>query len=366
LTAPRRLRTVHLASWPDNPYQQLLAGHLGHLGIAAEELAPRIIFLPRLARRGRPDILHVHDATVFSPSPRLLGSAAIAIISIVQLAILKLLGVVIVWTVHDLKHHEKHAPTLVDRAVARILARMAGAIITHCHSAKILAARELRCPRDRLFVIPHGNYIGAYANTVERGEARAELRIPPGRLVLLCFGLLRPYKGLACLIERFRGAGDAGMHLIIAGKPVDAGLAEQIARQVSGMANVTYVPGYIPDDRVQVYMQAADAVVFAYRDILTSGTLVLAMSFGRACIAPRIGCIPDMLDEVGGFLYDAGSGDGLSDAIERARVSDLAAMGAHNLRVAESWSWDRVAAMTAEVYEWCRRGGEPVAMRTER
>jgi glycosyltransferase involved in cell wall biosynthesis len=93
-------------------------------------------------------------------------------------------------------------------------------------------------------------------------------------------------------------------------------------------------------------------VVFPYRDILTSGAVILAMSFGRACIAPAIGCIVDVLDEHGAILYDPDRPDGLRQALASAMTDGqrLQEMGAYNLQRARVWSWDGIAQQTAEVY----------------
>ncbi|MEZ4597387.1 MAG: glycosyltransferase [Chloroflexota bacterium] len=52
------------------------------------------------------------------------------------------------------------------------------------------------------------------------------------------------------------------------------------------------LPGNVPDDRMQVFLRAADVMVLPYRDVLTSGSAILAMTFGLPVVAPRIGCLP--------------------------------------------------------------------------
>jgi len=49
----------------------------------------------------------------------------------------------------------------------------------------------------------------------------------------------------------------------------------------------------------------ADAVVLPFRDILTSGSAILALSHGRPVIAPALGCLPGTLPSDATFLYDA-------------------------------------------------------------
>ena len=125
-----------------------------------------------------------------------------------------------------------------------------------------------------------------------------------------------------------------------------------ITQRIAGCANIKFMPGFIPDDQIQVYMNASDAVILPYRDILTSGAAILAMSFGRACIAPRLGCINDILDEHGAFLYDPDATDGLVRALKSAVASgrDLSRMGAYNRYLAKQWDWERIAQRTLDVY----------------
>ena len=63
--------------------------------------------------------------------------------------------------------------------------------------------------------------------------------------------------------------------------------------------------GFVPDDELQVYLRAADVVATPFLEILTSGSVLLAMSFERAVIAPRRGCVAETVGDDGGILYDA-------------------------------------------------------------
>jgi len=61
---------------------------------------------------------------------------------------------------------------------------------------------------------------------------------------------------------------------------------------------------FIDDDDIQKYIKAASFVFLTYRDILTSGSLFQAFSFGVPVIAPALGSIPAyVIDGWNGFLY---------------------------------------------------------------
>jgi glycosyltransferase involved in cell wall biosynthesis len=95
--------------------------------------------------------------------------------------------------------------------------------------------------------------------------------------------------------------------------------------------------------------------VFPYTKALTSGALILAMSFGRACIAPRMGAIADTLNAEGGFLYEPAEPAALRNALVAADAAAprLTEMGAHNFERARQWGWDEAARATAAAYRGC-------------
>src|SRR5690606_12714398 len=130
----------------------------------------------------------------------------------------------------------------------------------------------------------------------------------------------------------------ANAELVIAGSPLNAQVEKDVRDAVTS-PHVHLHPHFVPDAEIQVYMNAADAVVLPYQDVLTSGAVVLAMSFGKACIAARIGCIPDMLDDEGAILYQPDHPDGLRKALEQAHASPdrLTRMGERNAERASTW-----------------------------
>jgi beta-1,4-mannosyltransferase len=100
-------------------------------------------------------------------------------------------------------------------------------------------------------------------------------------------------------------------------------------------------------------MNAADIVVQPFKKIMTSGSVILAMSFGKPVIAPAIGCMPDILDNEGNFLYEPSDPNGLLKAMQLALEADLIKMGKHNFQLAKQYSWEGIAKGTAEIYRKC-------------
>jgi beta-1,4-mannosyltransferase len=123
---------------------------------------------------------------------------------------------------------------------------------------------------------------------------------------LLFLGLLRPYKGLEELLPAFRSLPDPDATLLIAGRPRPSDYAARLASQVASDPRVRWHPYFVPDAEVQLWMNAADAVVLPYRQITTSGAAMLAWSFGKPVIAPAL---PAFIEPMAtapflGLLYD--------------------------------------------------------------
>ena len=338
-----------------NPYQKQLTEHLVELGIQVEGIDQSKIFLPTAVTQWIPDILHLHWLHTYFRAPNAVKSLFRLVKFISGLVILRLRGVKIVWTAHNLNSHEKLYVWL-DQICTFIVAKLAHAIIAHCEAAKCEIATTLQLRnKEKIFVIPHGNYTSYYENKIDPVEARKTLNIPNSNFVFLFLGLIRPYKGMFELLEAFKQLHHDKVQLVIAGKIWNDELAEQIRQKTEGHNNIKFVPGFVPDGQIQVYMNACDVTVFPYRDVLTSGAVILAMSFGRTCIAPRMGCIGEILDNSGAFLYDPNLEEGLFQAMNRAveNSAELLCMGEYNQQSADQWSWNHVAEKTLNVYKWC-------------
>ena len=339
-----------------NAYQRALREALAELDVvvvADPTRARRVLpILEAVRRHGRPDILHLHWTEPYVARGERLSRLK-AQRTLAELRLLRRAGVGLVWTAHDLFRHDRREDPL-ERAFMRALAGLCDVLITHCQSAQALVAEILDLPaeaRASMRVIPHGHYRGAYPDSLSREEARQRLGLPDEARVVAFVGWVRPYKGVAELVSAFRARPDPSARLLVAGRALDAAYAERVAALAQDDERVRLALGFVPDEELQVYLRAADVVAAPFLEILTSGSVLLAMSFGRAVIAPRRGCVAETVDERGAILYEPDDPEGLPGALGRAMSADLEAMGRHNLARLDDLSWARVAAATRAAYE---------------
>jgi len=326
-----------------NPYCDLLYGALERLGVPVvedAELTPRWLW----RSRGTVGVLHLHwpelcyrerDGRV---TPRSAGAFAASVVLAANL------GYRLVWTVHNALPHEAGR---VDRLLHALLLRVARPVV-HCAAAR----RELGRAGDSAAVIPHGTYAGHYPDSVTRDDARARLDLAPGDRVLLWFGQVRPYKALEPLVRAVHALRDPRVRLVVAGRPVSAAAGRSLRDEVARLGDdrVRLHLGHVPDEDVQLFFRACDLVVLPYKRVLTSGAAMLALSFGRGLVVPRLGCLAELEQAGCAVGYDADADDALEGAIDRALATDPDAMGARAQRVSGRLRWERIASAYARVY----------------
>ena len=354
------MKVLFLPDYSDaNAYQRELTTGLEGLGVgvtADPTRARRVMpVIEAMRRHGRPDIIHVHWT-----EPYIAGRDGVSRIKaqrmLLELRLAHSAGIGIVWTAHDLFRHD-HEADPAERAFMRSLFAVADAVIVHCEAAAAVLADALAVQpagRPKIKVIPHGHYAGAYPDTVSRAQARERLGIATVARVVAFVGWVRPYKGVVELLEAFGTIDAPGARLLVAGRALDEGYTKRLRAIAVDDERVSLSLRFVPDDELQLYLRAADVVAAPFLEIFTSGSVLLAMSFGRAVIAPRRGCVVDTLDEAGGILYDADDPQGLETALRVAMDADLEAMGRYNDEHLERFDWSRVAAATQEVYEAVR------------
>jgi glycosyltransferase involved in cell wall biosynthesis len=207
-------------------------------------------------------------------------------------------------------------------------------VIVHCEAAKDLVVDCYRLPTrltETMTVVPHGTFGGDYPDRVSKRTARERLDLPGETFVFAFFGTIKPYKNVTTLVETFAKL-DGGPHLLIAGNPETPALEREVTDAASGLDRVRTTLEFVPDDDV------------------TSGSVLLAMSFGRPVVAPDLGCISAYLGS-GGFVYEPHATAGLEAAMRSAMEADVSARGACAARRAEALDWDSVATRTRAVYE---------------
>jgi glycosyltransferase involved in cell wall biosynthesis len=333
-----------------SPYLDQLYAPMAEVGVDVRRGRPRYALPALLLGRG-PRILHLHFFDELTQRPGRTATAARSLLFLALLALLRLRGVGLVWTAHNLEPHELYHSAW-SLLVYRLVARWSDTVIAHSQAARALLEARYG-PLPRCVVIPHGSYIGLYGPPRDRAASRAQLGLPADGPVLLNFGALRPYKNIEQLIDVFASLPlEARGTLLIAGAAKSKAYAKELRRRASAVPGVELRATYIPDEELPTYLTAADLIVLPYRNLLTSGILLWALSYARPVVAPAFGPVRELVQEgQTGFLFTPGDGNALRAGLVRALAhEDLRALGAAGLVIAQEFAWPKIAARTAQVY----------------
>lgn len=318
--------------------------------------------------RGRIDVLHLHwthpyfllgDHSDFEQSSFSgLASSLFALVFVVQLWLCSLFGVRVVWTVHNRSNHERSHET-IDRWVSRRIVNIADAVQVWDKRTEEELETYLDITLENTVRIQHGNYDPLYEPINEdRKTLRRSFDLDPDKRTLLYFGRIRPYKQVPELLHTWCNLEPSDAQLIIAGNSKDEEATQIIESLAAGRDDVMLDIRYIPDEELPRFFGACDVAVFPYRHIFNSGSVLLAMTFGRPFVAPRLGAIPTV-DPGGNILYDPD--DRLESALERAIYasrSELNEVGNKNRSIALNYyDWNDLTVDLISVYR-----GEPLSV----
>ncbi|HEV2753827.1 MAG TPA: glycosyltransferase family 4 protein [Solirubrobacteraceae bacterium] len=247
-------------------------------------------------------------------------------------------------TAHDVLPREPRRGQLT--AQRRLLERVDGVVVHSEHGRERLTG-ELGLDPGRVHVVPHGAFEHLTAVPGEE-PLPCELRaVPAERPVVLCFGLLRPYKGLDVLLEAWRGIEDA--ELWIVGMP----RMDTAVLRAAAPPGVRWHLGFVTDAQVAGFFRRADLVVLPYREIDQSGVLSTALAFASPIVLSAVGGFPEVARTGAAALVAPGDPSALharlrallADQAERDRLGAAARAAATG-----PYAWGSVARRTLALY----------------
>jgi beta-1,4-mannosyltransferase len=259
---------------------------------------------------------------------------------------LRLRGAKIVWTAHNLYPHDGGRAELAHRVGRYIVVKLASFVAVHGQGSAARVGEEFGVAPSKLLLLEHGNWVGFHVNTVTRQFARARLGMPQEAFIFLFIGICKPYKNLESLVRSHAAMQDDSL-LWIVGQFQSKAYYAQVAQAALAAADRSTIRNeFVAPHDLQLYLNACDAVVLAYQEILTSGAAMLALSFGRPVVAPRLGTLEELVTDDCGVLYDPRSDTALTAAMRAARARRFSSE--RIMTRARQFSWDRSAEAFAK------------------
>jgi glycosyltransferase involved in cell wall biosynthesis len=231
-----------------------------------------------------------------------------------------------------------------QRQAQRRLYRRFDAVIAHSQAAARRIVADFGLKAEIVATIPHGAFTHLAATPPE--PLPAELAAGHGPVVL-CLGLIRPYKGIDVLLDAWSGID--GAQLWIVGRP----RFDIASLRASAPPGVSWLPRFVSDGELAACFRRADLAVLPYREGEQSGIVATALAFGTPLLLTDVGGFGEVAQAGAARLVAPGDPAALREGLiellgdegARRRLSE----GARALAAGE-WSWTRVAERTAALY----------------
>lgn len=321
-----------------NRFTSLFSEAVQNAGWQVREFAwtPAGVFAPKVI------LLHWPDELFTATAP--LENAKVA----VKLAMLNLarraLGVRLVWVVHEASPHDNgRRASWSKRAFLRSLD---GAIYLS-HASKVAAEADLpELKRVPALITRHGHY----RTDMEKPPT---VRRSPGKGIdLFYFGQIRPYKNLDGLIRATSGISPDLLRVRIAGWSKDPDFTRFLRELAATAPGVTLDirDELLPQADLEAALDSSDGVVLPYRKILNSGAALFALSRNRPVLAPRLGTLPELQDEIGPEWVQLYGGDDILSEDLRTFANSLRQATAPAADLSH-YEWDEVGSSIGAFFD---------------
>lgn len=190
--------------------------------------------------------------------------------------------------------------------------------------------------KEKLVVVPEGSYKDYYSQikhveTVWNNDSESTS--------FLYLGLIKPYKGIVESIKEFKKLSKLNWEYKIVGKCISNNYENEILQAIGDDVRITFINKYVDDNEVKNYYDQTDIVILPFRKIENSGSVILAMGFGKVVIAPKIGVLNSRLSNQTNLLYEDSIVE-LEDEIIRLNKSDIERIGKLNSDSLDAYKWE--------------------------
>ena len=215
----------------------------------------------------------------------------------------------------------------------------------------------LKFPEGRIVKIPGGADTARFVPAPHgKAAARAALGLPQDGPLLLSIRRLAPRMGLDNLIRALPAVRQAvpAVRLLIGGKGPEHARLQRLIQDL-GLDNCVQLLGFLPDDQLAAYYQAADLFVLPTLALEGFGLVTTeALACGTPVLGTPVGATPELLAPLDPRLI-AGSADpaGLAQSITAFLSEDWRhSLTPSRLRayILDHYTWDRTTAQTEQVY----------------
>ena len=282
-----------------------------------------------------------------------------------------------VFLCHSLAHEEYLSRTPAGRTAAERLRRAfnaelrrwcEGAVMRRCGRITVLSEFMKRrvlvthkIPESRLHIISGAADPIHFRPPDDPSEVRRQLQLPQKRVLLLTVRNLVPRMGLENLLHAIDKLSDEArdLLLLIGGEGQLRPTLERVIQELRLTDRVRLL-GFVPEDRLSKYYQAADLVLMPTHELEGFGLVTVeALACGTPVLGTPVGAIPEVLTRLDpALLTDGSDSTALADGIRRIlrRFRDQPGEQERLSRkaralVEKDYNWDRHSAQLETILQ---------------
>lgn len=326
-----------------NKFNELFSASIEKQNLKVKKLTVRDIFLSM--RKG--DVVHFHWPARIYQGKSKVSTFLMSSVFFAMIFCFKLRGIRIVWTVHNMYPHN-YISRKMEKKIRRLFISQCNRLIVASQSIKEELVKEFTVNPNRVEVVYHGHYCGAYPS--KNIDLRAHYKISEDKIVFLFVGAIQDYKGVPQLLEAYSRLESNHIHLVVAGK-IYSDMTDLVSKNTN-KENITFDLRFIPDDELVDLIHCSDYVVLPYKNITTSGTAILSVSLKKKIICPATPFMREYFNQGTAIMYDMDQPDGLYDQLRKCTQ-----MNKHQNITESSFknfidrlSWDKIGRKMKEIY----------------
>jgi glycosyltransferase involved in cell wall biosynthesis len=206
--------------------------------------------------------------------------------------------------------------------------------------------QEYGLPAEKILIAPDGVDLDAYANPLDKEQARERLGLDPAQPVAAYVGHLYEGRGVEYILRAAQSLPDIRFHLV-GGHPQDVQRWQKTAQE-TGLKNLSFT-GFVPNRQVPLHLWAADVLLMPYGlscptvEWMSPLKMFEYMAAGRAIVASDLPAVREVLSHgQTAWLCAPDDGEALAQAVRRVLDDPGLAhdLGATARVEVEQYSWD--------------------------
>jgi len=241
---------------------------------------------------------------------------------------------------HNVVEHESNK---IKYLLSKCLFRCSSKFVVHADSEKTKLRNMLGdCEIIKSFMPSFGDLKFQEIGIM---EARREIGLSDNDKVLLFFGFIRQYKGLAVILEalpEILGSYPDAKLLIVGEFWDDKKPYMEIIQRLGIAGDVIIIDKYVPNEDIGQYFAASDLVVQPYLSATGSAICQLAYGFGKPVIATRVGSLDEVIEPgINGQLVEPGNSRELAQAVIKSLDKEtLKRLHENAAHTKDKFSWE--------------------------